>query len=64
MLEHQVQLKQSERDYHEANRIRFIEQGGAIHVVPPSVFAESDAGLSDGRRPEGFAKTTTKGKRK
>lgn len=60
MLEHQVQLKQAERDYHEANRIRFIEQGGAIHVVPPSVFANPDISLSDGRRPEGFAKKENK----
>ncbi len=54
MLEHQVQLKQDQRAELEAAMIRFIEQGGAIHVVPPSVFAATDAGLSDGRRPEGF----------
>lgn len=63
MLEHQVQLKQNQRSALEAAMIRFIEQGGSIHVVPPSVFAATDAGLSDGRRPEGFT-TTTKGKRK
>lgn len=60
MLEHQVQLKQTERDALTAAMERFISQGGSIHVVPPSVFAESDAGLSDGRRPEGFQKKENK----
>lgn len=54
MLEHQVQLKQADRDYHEANMRRFIEQGGSVHVVRPEVFANADLSLSDGRRSEGF----------
>lgn len=60
MLEHQVQLKQNQRDTLAAAMERFIKQGGAIHRVPSNVFGNADLSLSDGRRPEGFSKGIAK----
>lgn len=54
MLEHQVQLKQNQRDEIAEKMARFIMQNGTINVIPSNVFGNADMALSDGRRPESF----------
>lgn len=63
MLEHQVQLKQNQRDEIAEKIAAFVMSGKQITVVRTDVFGNADLSLSDGRRPESFP-TKTKGRKK